>query len=130
MSYIIDKKRKLVVSTARGSVTYLEVIELLGRLKKDPDFSPAYGHLVDHTEVTEFARTVQEVGLLATGHIFSPLSQWAFVAPGDLALELTREFNSLQNKPGAPKALAFRDTEVALRWFGYGEEDDKDTARR
>ena len=118
VSYVIDKKRKLVVSTARGAVTYLEVVELLSRLKKDPDFSPEYGHLVDHTEVTEFARTVQEVELLSKWRVFSPSSQWAFVAPGDIAVQLAQEFNSYERMPGAPKALAFRDKETALRWLG------------
>jgi len=117
VSYIIDKERELVVSTARGALAYLEIIEHLSRLKKDPGFRPEYGHLVDHTEVTEFARTVQEIELLAKWHIFSPSSQWAFVAPNDVAAGLAREFDSYRSLAGAPKALAFRNKEDALRWF-------------
>ena len=131
VSYIIGKNRKLVVSTARGTVTFLEVIELLSRLKRDPNFSPQYGHLVDHADVNEFARTVQEVELLAKCHVFSASSQWAFVAPKDSALELAQEFDSNLNMAGAPKALAFRDREEAMRWFGYLEEKgDRDASRR
>jgi hypothetical protein len=125
VSYIIDKKRKLVVTTARGSVTYLEVIDLLGRLKKDPSFSPRYGHLVDHTEVNEFTRTVQEIELLAKWRVFSASSQWAFVAPNKEASELAREFDSHLNLLGAPKALAFHDKEEALRWFPCVEQESE-----
>ena len=125
VAYIIDKKRKLVVTTARGAVTYREVIDVLAQLKRDPGFVPTYGHVVDHTEAAEFARTVQEVELLAKWHVFSPSSQWAFVAPSYVAVELAQEFNSHQRVPGAPKALAFRDKETALRWLGFVEHSDR-----
>lgn len=121
VSYSIDRKRKRVLSTARGVLTFHDASEHLSQLEGDPDFSPGYGHLWDFTKVTKFALNADDVQRLTGRQVFSASSRRAFVAPGDLAYGLARQLVSYFELSGVPNARAFRDRKEALRWLKTGD---------
>jgi hypothetical protein len=51
-SYKIDKKRKLMMSTASGVITMAEALAHQEELSKDAEFDPSFGQLVDAAQVT------------------------------------------------------------------------------
>lgn len=52
VEYIIDKERRLVISTAWGRATFAEARAHQERLKDDPDFHPEFNQFLDATDVT------------------------------------------------------------------------------
>ena len=117
MAYIVDKDRKLVLSTARGILSYHDAFECLDRLERDPDFSPSFGHLCDYTRVVAFALSGDEIELLTTRRVFSTTSRWAFVASSQLACGLARAFESYLGIAGFQQARVLDNKEEALRWL-------------
>jgi hypothetical protein len=52
--YIIDRRRRLVISTARDRFTFAEAKGHQDKLIADPDFNPAYNQPIDMRAVTVF----------------------------------------------------------------------------
>lgn len=117
MSYVVDKNQKLVLSTARGILSYRDAYDCLVRLEQDPDFSPAYSHLCDYSKVFAFALSEYEMQLLAARRVFSTSSRWAFVASNQLAFGLARAFESSLEGAGIRQAKVLNTKEEALRWL-------------
>jgi|SRR5215471_12646464 len=55
------KQRRLVSSTASGTLGYSDIAAHQDRLKDDPDFNPGFDQLFDGTRVTRIALTVEEI---------------------------------------------------------------------
>ncbi|HET6177963.1 MAG TPA: hypothetical protein VFE61_13575 [Candidatus Sulfotelmatobacter sp.] len=52
VSYVIDKKRRLVVTTCRDHLTFAQLQACQAQLLNDPDFNPDFKHLIDTTGIT------------------------------------------------------------------------------
>ena len=120
VTYKIDRKRKLVLSTALGLLTFHDASEYLGRLESDAHFSAGHGHLWDFAEVREVAFKDDEIAGLAGRPAFSASARHAFVAPSDLAYGLARRFESYLELAGVTRVETFRDRDEALRWLRTG----------
>jgi len=120
VTYRIEKKRKLVVSTALGLLTFHDASEYLSQLESDAHFSLEYGHLWDFAGVTEVAFKDDDIAGFAGRPAFSASSRHAFVAPSDLAYGLARRFESYLELAGVTRVETFRDKEEALRWLKAG----------
>ena len=79
-AYIIDKPRRLVISTALGTVTFSEITSQQDRLLSDPNFDATFNQLIDATATTRLELTAEEARIVADRKVFSTLSKRAVVA--------------------------------------------------
>jgi hypothetical protein len=77
--YIIDKDRRLIITTAAGVVTVAEVRSKLDRLFSDPEFDPHLNELIDATRVTKMYVPVTDVFELLNRFIRAMKSRTAWV---------------------------------------------------
>src|SRR4030095_13975904 len=78
--YSIDKQRRLIVTTAEGSVMSRDIRGHQDRLLADPDFDASFDQLIDTTPATKFDISADEAKILAQRQIVSPESRRAYVA--------------------------------------------------
>ena len=78
--YVIDKERRLVITTGLNRVTFAEAKAHQDQLVSDPDFNPEFNQLIDATAVTALDMSVDEAKMIARRAFFSPTSRRAFVA--------------------------------------------------
>ena len=122
LSYVIDKERRLVISSASGRVTFAEAVASEEQLKNDPEFNPDYNHLVDFTAVTELDISPDQSAMLARRGIFSSASRGAIVASDPAIFGMGRlweahhEIANLQDE-----VCICRDRAAALKWLGLPE---------
>lgn len=122
-SYVIDRNKRLVITTARDRITFAEVMEHQDRLRADPAFNPDFNQLVDATEVTEVDATVDEVKRVANRRIFSPSSRRAFVATNPDVFGVGRLLGAHLAMGRSPQQVnIFYDLPSALRWLGLNED--------
>lgn len=124
--YVIDKERKLVVSTGWGHVTVDEMMVHDDRLRSDPDFSPEFNQLVDGTAVESVEGTRDEIRS-ATGRRspFSPSSRRAFVAASTFVYGMERMVTTYIEMSKTPSLLGvFHDLPSALEWLGLKNVPD------
>ena len=79
--YVIDKERRVVLSTAWDLVTFAELKTHQNQLKNDPDFSPEFNQLLDMRDVATLGWTVR----LFLNQICKPDRLTAFVISDPLA---------------------------------------------
>lgn len=70
LSFVIDKQRRIVISTASGLVTYSEIAAHQVQLKNHPDFDPTFDQLIDATGVTKVSVKVEEIQTVAPAAAF------------------------------------------------------------
>ena len=117
--YLIDVKRRLVITTAWDRVTTTEVKELLQEFSVDPDFNSEFDELVDTTGIKALELTVEEAKAIARLHPFSPTSRRAFVAPNPAVFGMLRLMLSYHEITKVPhNACPFYKTDDALKWLG------------
>ena len=116
--YIIDRQRRLVISTARDRFTFAEAKGHQDKLIADPDFNPAYNQLIDMRAVTVFDLTVEEAKTIARRNPFSAQSRRALVASsahvfGMLRLAMAHHEMTAR----ASETSAFYDLDAAMKWL-------------
>ncbi|MFZ0284256.1 MAG: hypothetical protein WAL32_03430 [Terriglobales bacterium] len=116
--YVIDKERRLVLSTAWDVLTAAEALDHQNRLRNDTDFNPDFAQLGDGTRVTRIEATASDVQMLAERTIFSPGSRRAFVTKRTAHFGLLRMFQVYRELAGVGEQIqVFHDTASALTWL-------------
>jgi hypothetical protein len=114
--YLIDKKRRLIVSSVEGPVTVAEVRSKIGRLLEDPDFDPRLNELIDATRVTEVNVPATQALEFAGQRILSTTSRTAWVVRNSIMwrtlAELLAAYMSIHTE-----AAVFSDVPSALEWI-------------
>lgn len=119
VSYVIDKERRLVITTGWGRVTFSEINAYEDRLRSDPDFSPELSQFVDGGGATALDISVDEAKTVARRTYFSPISRRAFFIPDPAIYGMFRlmlihhEIAKAQEQIGV-----FYDRDEALKWLG------------
>ena len=116
-SYVIDKERKLVITTAWGDCNADDVLEFRKQVLKDRDFDPSFSQLADFTGVTKVDVSPDEVRMLATKSPFSTQSRRALVADNQVIFGLSKMFGILRNLRGEKLIRVFRTRSEALDWL-------------
>ena len=127
--YVIDRERRLVITTASGRVTFAEVKTHQDQLRSDPDFNLEFSQLVDGTAITALDVSVDEAKELARRTLFSATSRRAFVAATPAVygmLRLAATYHELSKEPS--KVSVFYDLPSALQWLGL--KDPPNTIKR
>jgi hypothetical protein len=115
-TYEIDKQRRLVITTALGTITYADLLAHQNRLLKDPDFDPSFSQILDFTRMTALKLEPNEVRNLAQRTIFSPESRRAIAAVNDLEYGFGRMFGILRENEGETGIRVFRSLDEAVDW--------------
>lgn len=118
--YIIDKERRLVLTTGEGAVTVQETLTHRDQLLRDPDFDPSFNQLNDYTKVTDVLFSVHEQSPLARLDEFSPTSRRAIVVSTPAHYGMARQFQVYQE--GRSMIQVFCDRAAALQWLGIPED--------
>lgn len=117
--YIIDKSRRLVISTASDCVTFAELQSHQDELLRDPDFKPEFNQLFDGTRATSLAVSIEQARALAKRAVFSSTSRRAFVAPSPAMFGMARVFESYHGMSDVPSHICvFYDLSEARKWLG------------
>lgn len=120
--YVIDKERRLVLSTAWDLLTAAEALDHQNRLRNDASFNPDFAQLADGTRVTQIAASAQDVQMLADRTIFSPGSRRAFVTSRTAHFGVLRMFQVYRELAGVGEQIkVFHDTASALEWLNEGK---------
>jgi len=122
-SYVINRERRLVITTGWGEFTLETVLEHQSALTKDPAFDPSFRQLADFTKVTKVSVDAEAVRTAASRRIFAPGSRRAIVVPSPELFGLARMFATYREIYGGGEDLqVFTDKEEALRWLLEGPE--------
>ena len=116
MSYVIEKQRRLIVTTGDGIVTFSEIRAHQNRLLSDPDFDAGFDQLIDVTNVEKFDMTGDEARTIAERPIVSPNSKRAFVATKPSIYGFGR-LMAVYHESYAQVQI-FYDFNSALKWLG------------
>src|SRR6516162_10753503 len=115
--YVIDKERRLVVSTGWNCVTFAEAKSHQEQLLNDPDFNPEFNQIVDATAVTALDLSVDEIRTIVNRRIFSPTSKRAFVAAQPFVYGMGRMMTTyIEMSKAISETSMFHDLPSALKW--------------
>jgi hypothetical protein len=118
VSYRIDTTRGVVLSTATGVVTDLELIAHKERLRADPAFQPWFRQLFDFSGATENQVTGRGVRELAASPALGKGSKRALVVRDVSGFGLARMFQTLRDEQPDESIAIFPDVATARVWLG------------
>jgi|SRR5579862_2946964 len=122
--YVIDKTRRLVISTGWDCLTYAEMKAHQDQLLSDANLDPEFNQLMDATAVTSLELSAEEMQMLAKRRVFSPKSRRAWVASQPAVYGMGRLASVHHNSANAPtEFVAFYDMASALEWLGRKTEN-------
>lgn len=116
-SYTIDKERRLVTTTAWGTLTAIEVLEHHYALRDDPSLNPDYFQLLDFTQVVSLQMDVKTVMELADFVLFSAKSRRAFIADNPFHYGMARMYAAFHKLSGEDQVGVFSNRDEALKWL-------------
>jgi hypothetical protein len=117
--YVIDKERRLVISTATDCLTFADATAHQQQLVNDPEFNPDFDQILDGTRVTSLDLSVDQTRTLARREMFSATSRRAFVASNTAIFGMARLFGIYHEMSKSPSNFrAFHDMSAALEWLG------------
>lgn len=117
--YVIDKKRRLVISTGWDRLTFPEMRAHQDQLLADSDFDPEFNQLLDATAITSLEVSASEMKTLAERKVFSPKSRRAWVASQPAVYGMGRLASAYHDSVNTPtEFVAFYDIASALEWLG------------
>jgi hypothetical protein len=126
ISYEVDKRRKLVITTARGPFCADDIRQVRAQLLLDPEFDMSFSELADLTDVTPADITGDQVRLLARSGPFSQESNRPFIARREMIYGLARMFEVHCNFRGDERIGVFRERHEALAWLRCKNEKRKE----
>jgi hypothetical protein len=116
--YRIDRKQRLVITTAWGILTGAEILDHQNRLECDGCFTSDLYQLLDISDVTNFEIDFDTMDTLSQQQLFSPGSRRAFIAKSPLAFGMSRMFASLRELRGGEEQIRiFNNRDEAMRWL-------------
>jgi len=117
--YVIDKKRKLVLTTGEGTLTFEEIKSHQDRLLADTNLDPGFNQLIDLTAVKMLSLSAGEAEQLARRKVLSPYSQRAVVASEKSVYGMFRLMQTYHEATDGHSHVAiFYDRNQALQWLG------------
>jgi hypothetical protein len=116
-SYRIDKSRGIVFSTFEGALTNVDILGQRERIESDPEYDPAFAHLIDFRGVSEVDLDAAIVRTVAVPTVHVSGAKRAIVATREAVYGMARMFEQLRNVEHEDVRV-FRDVEEARRWLG------------
>lgn len=117
--YVIDKERRLVITTGWDHLTFAEAKAHQDQLLIDPDFNPEFDQLIDFTAVTALDMSADEARMMARRGVYSPKSKRAFIAANPTIFGMGRLMGTHDEIAREPDQVGvFHDLDAALKWLG------------
>jgi hypothetical protein len=116
-TYQIDKKRRLVITTALDPLTLADALAHQERLLKDQDFDPRFSQIMDLTRVNFSGFEADDIRRVAERNIFSSESRRAIVVSSTLVYGFGRMFEILREIAGEKGLRVFRNMDEAVDWI-------------
>ncbi len=127
IEYRIDKKRKIVLTVARDSLSDEELLEHKNILMADPEFEKGMVELSDVRAVTHFNLSTAAIDDLVSAdrqkHPKLEGYRLAIVVPDDLGFGLARMYG-VRTELNVPVGI-FRDMNEAMAWLGIKYSPDE-----
>ena len=121
-SYRIDLERRIILSTASGTLTDEDLRSHQRDVLADPHFESTLNQLWDLREVVQIETSNATLGELARARSYAAETKRALVAPRDVQFGMARMFQILHDQ--APEDLrVFRNLEEARDWLGLEPTD-------
>jgi hypothetical protein len=125
LRYVIDKERRLVLTTGWDRLTYAQTKSLQDQLLNDPDFDPKFNQLIDLTALTGLGMSTEETKALASRAVFSASSRRAFVATNPAVFGMCRLYEASHHGwDEHAQVRVFSDRDAALKWLGLEAAGD------
>jgi hypothetical protein len=125
ISYRIDSKRHLVLTTASGVLTDDDILQLKERLVVDPEFQPGMKELADIRAIDRLAVTTGGVRrMMFHDQAHAPQvggHQLAIVVSHGVAYGMARMYQMMTEETVAGVGI-FRDVDAATSWLGISGE--------
>jgi hypothetical protein len=122
--YVIDKARRLVVTTGWDLVTFAQAKGLQESLMSDPEFDSSFDQLIDGSAVTSMEMSPDEIRMIASRRFFSPSSRRAVVATRPAVFGIARMMQAIHESGKADAEVSvFYDRQSALEWLGMKDAD-------
>jgi len=119
---VIDKERRLVLTTAEGIVRFAEAKLHQDQLVTNPNLDRTFNQLIDATTASDIAISIEEAGTLARRTVLSPESRRAIVATEKSVYGMFRLMQAYHElTEGHSHVGVFYDFDEALRWLGDDE---------
>jgi len=118
-SYVIDKQRRLVITTGVDHLSFAEMKAIQNQLESDPNFDSSFNQLIDMTRATTLDLSIDQAKVIANRQHFSSASRRAFVATSPAIFGMGRlmeAYHSMAKKPA--HVCVFSNREEALQWLG------------
>ncbi|ABF42087.1 hypothetical protein Acid345_3086 [Candidatus Koribacter versatilis Ellin345] len=116
--YVIDKERRLVLSTITGVLTYAEARAHQDKLLADPEFDRTYHQLIESLQAELIELSAEEIRTIATRSVFSPTSRRALVAVNPAFFGVGRMMQTYhQLTHTGTQVEVFRTVAEACRWL-------------
>ena len=120
ISYRIDLERNLVLTTASGTLTDDDIVQLKTRLVRDPDFKPGMKELSDIRGIDQLDVTPGGVGAMVQQDIRDSAEvashKLALVVSKEVAYGMARMYQTL-TKSNIETVSVFRDIDEARAWL-------------
>jgi hypothetical protein len=114
--YEIDRARRVVLSTAMGTVTDEELQTHMRGLAADPNFDPTYRQLVDLRDVSKVDVTSGGLRALGRSNPWKAPTRRAVVCERDVVFGLARMYELLTGDD-PHEVRVFREISEALDWL-------------
>ena len=120
ISYRIDVERNLVLTTASGTLTDDDVLQLKARLVRDPDFRPGMKELSDIRNITRLDVTADGIQAMVEqdqrDRAVVASHRLALVVSKDLDFGMARMYQTLTEST-MKNVGVFRDIDKANAWL-------------
>lgn len=123
MSYEIDEEHRLVITTARETVSAEEAIQLQHDIRNDTRVNADFFHLVDLTRITSVGIDRTSMTELTARQSFATSRRAFVVGSNRLAYGMARMFITLRRATGEEQMQVFTDRHEALQWLGVAPFD-------
>ena len=119
--YKIDEQQQVIWTRCWGTLSDQDVVTQQASLRANPQFRSTLNQLVDASDVTEVAVSLEMVNQMGASTLFAPTSRRAYVVGKDALYGLVRMYELHQSARGSETVRVFRDRAVALAWLQINE---------
>lgn len=121
--YVIDKKRRLVITAGWGRVIFAQMKAHQDQLISDPEFDPSFNQLIDATGTVALDISTEEAQIMASRQVFSSSSKRAFLATNPTVFGMGRLMEAYHEIANVREQVCvFSDLALTLQWFGLAED--------
>jgi hypothetical protein len=122
--YVIEKTRRLVITTGWDQVTFAEAKALQEQLESDPEFDSGFDQLIDGSAVTSLEMSQHEIRMIASRRLFSPSSRRAVVATKPAVFGIARMMQAFHDSGKQEAEISvFYERQSALKWLGLKDAE-------